>query len=65
MQHTIRKQTDRLMQSIIRLCMLTGVTFLVTACYGPMPERTIEEDEEIAQIEQALEDSIENETGGN
>ena len=65
MQHPIRKETDHLMQGLIRLCLLTSVTFLVTACYGPVPQATPEEDEEIAQIEQTLEDSIKNETGRN
>jgi hypothetical protein len=53
------------MQGLIRLFLLTGLTFLVTACYGPTTQVTPEEDVEIAQIEQTLEDSIKNETGRN
>ena len=28
---------NRTLESVIRLCMLTGITFLVTACYAPAP----------------------------
>ena len=30
-----REWIDRMLQGAIRLAMLTGVTFVVTACYGP------------------------------
>ena len=64
MSKSIRTTTDRLLQGLVKLCMLTGVTFLVTACYGPMPDRTTEEEAEVAEIEQVLEDSLNNhETG--
>ena len=53
-----REMVDRLFKGLIRLSMLTGVTFLVTACYGPNPNYTQEQEEEVEQIEQALEDSI-------
>lgn len=64
MVKSFRTQADRLLQGLVKLCMLTGVTFLVTACYGPMPDRSQEEEAEIAEIEQVLEDSLNNhETG--
>ena len=28
---------NRMLESVIRLCMLTGITFLGTACYAPAP----------------------------
>lgn len=28
---------NRLLEGAIRMCMLTGITFLVTACYAPAP----------------------------
>ena len=34
----MRKLFDRILRAAIKLCMLTGVTFLVTACYGPAPD---------------------------
>lgn len=41
----MRKLLDRILRSAIKLCMLTGVTFLVTACYAPAPDsRTFGED---------------------
>ncbi len=54
----MRKLTDRFLKGAIRLCMLTGVTFLVTACYGVAPQPREDMDEEIAQIENALEDTL-------
>ncbi len=30
-----REWIDKMLRSAIRLAMLTGVTFVVTACYGP------------------------------
>jgi len=51
---TFRFATDRLFQGLIRLCMLTGVTFLVTACYGVQPQYSQEEEAEVAQIEDTL-----------
>lgn len=64
MVKSFRTQADRLLQGLVKLCMLTGVTFLVTACYGPVPNRTEEEEAEMAEIEQVLEDSLNNhETG--
>ena len=53
-----RIMADKVFKGLIRLSMLTGVTFLVTACYGPNPNYTQEQEEEVEQIEQALEDSI-------
>ena len=35
----VRQLIDRFFQGAIRLVMLTGVAFTVTACYGPPPER--------------------------
>lgn len=61
----IRLEADKLLRGVIKLCMLTGVTFLVTACYGVKPEYSQEEEAEVAQIEQALEDSIADESGRN
>ena len=61
----IRLEADKLLRGAIKLCTLTGVTFLVTACYGVRPEYSQEEEAEVAQIEQALEDSIADENGGN
>ena len=61
----IRLEADKLLCGVIKLCMLTGVTFLVTACYGVKPEYSQEEEAEVAQIEQALEDSIADESGRN
>lgn len=64
MVKSFRTQADRLLQGLVKLCMLTGVTFLVTACYGPVPNRTEEEEAEMAEIEQVLEDTLNNhETG--
>ena len=31
----MRQMIDKILRACIRVCMLTGVTFLVTACYGP------------------------------
>ncbi|HCS87113.1 MAG TPA: hypothetical protein DIW30_01350 [Bacteroidales bacterium] len=33
----LRTRYNRLLESTIRLCMLTAVTFTVTACYGTPP----------------------------
>ena len=60
---TIRFATDRLFQRVIRLFMLTGVTFLVTACYGVQPQYSQEEQEDVAQIEDTLKNEYEQ--GGN
>lgn len=65
MKKTVRIMTDRLFKGLIRLSMLTGVTFLVTACYGPVPVPNEDEEAEIAQIEQTLEDTVNHETGRN
>ena len=54
MEKTVRTWTDRLFKGLIQLSMLTGVTFLVTACYGPMPQRYPDEEAEIEQIEDTL-----------
>ena len=35
----VRQLIDRFFQGAIRLVMLTGVAFTVTACYGSPPER--------------------------
>ena len=56
----MRKSIDKMFQAAIRLCMLTGVTFLVTACYGVAPEPRPDMDEELNYIEQTLEDSLTN-----
>lgn len=50
--------TDRLLRGAIRFCMLTGVTFLVTACYGVQPRYTDEEQAVVDVQEQLLEDTI-------
>jgi len=53
MKRTIRVSFDRVMQGLLRLCMLTGVTFLVTACYGSprdLPQEGLDEVEEIEQL---------------
>ncbi|MBO4665504.1 MAG: hypothetical protein J5612_01370 [Paludibacteraceae bacterium] len=54
MKKRVRTWTDRLFKGLIQLCMLTGVTFLVTACYGPMPNRGFDEEAEVEQIEDTL-----------
>jgi len=56
----MRRLTDKLLQGAIRICMLTGVTFLVTACYGVAPEPYPDRDEEVAKIEKTLEDTLTN-----
>lgn len=33
----MRLLLDKILQSGIRLCMLTGIAFTVTACYAPPP----------------------------
>lgn len=51
-----REWLDNLLQRTIRLVMLTGVAFTVTACYGAPPERwhnepiTPEEQEQVDQL---------------
>ena len=37
-QHTMRYILEKILRAGVKLCMLTGVTFLVTACYGVRPE---------------------------
>ena len=41
----LRQLLDKMLQHAIRLVMLTGVTFTVTACYGLPPERRYYEEE--------------------
>ena len=53
----IRFSFDKAMRAGIKLLMLTGVTFTVTACYGPMippDEREPEYQEDSLRLEQQL-----------
>ena len=54
MTHFLRIKVDRLFQSLIRLGMLTGVTFLVTACYGPAPDIPRDGEGEVQDTEHVL-----------
>jgi hypothetical protein len=54
----MRLRADNLFRGLIKLCTLTGVTFLVTACYGVRPEYTHEEKQEVEELEKKLADSI-------
>lgn len=53
---------DKILRAGIKLCLLTGVSFLVTACYGTpyMPdEDQAEYEQDMQQMEQMLQrDSI-------
>lgn len=53
----MRDLFDKIMRASIKLCMLTGITFLVTACYGvvnPPEMRDENYQEEQQQLEQKL-----------
>ncbi|MBO4249698.1 MAG: hypothetical protein J5884_00425 [Paludibacteraceae bacterium] len=62
MKHSIRFSFDRLMRAGIKLAMLTGVAFTVTACYG-VPPRNWEDEAYQADTQQVEEQlMIEEET---
>ncbi len=55
----MRTLLDKMLKVGIRLCMLTGVSFLVTACYGVMnPPQGYEDDYQTRQnrVEQQLQE---------
>ena len=48
---------DKILRAGIKLCLLTGVSFLVTACYGTpyVPDVTQDEyEQDLQQMEQVL-----------
>ena len=53
----MRTLLDQILRFGVKLCMLTGVTFLVTACYAPANPPEIYEDgyqQDRQQVEQQL-----------
>ena len=56
MKHSIRFSFDKLMRAGIKLAMLTGVAFTVTACYGVPPRNWDNEayEADTQQVEQQL-----------
>ena len=58
----MRLLLDKIFRASIKLCMLTGVAFTVTACYGPYYEPSREDEkywQEQQQLEQQLEEQAE------
>jgi len=58
----MRTVLDKLLRGGIRLCMLTGVAFTVTACYGTPPHDPAWEEEfqnNSLQVEQQMQNLIE------
>ena len=56
----MRQLIDKIFRAGIKLCMLTGVSFLVTACYGTpyMPEAEQEAfEQEVQQMEQQIQNN--------
>lgn len=57
----VREKCNTLLQTVIRLCALTAVTFTVTACYAPAypddlwPEMPEEEQQERIELQQQVE----------
>ena len=54
----MRTLFDKIFKGSIKLCLLTGVAFSFAACYGPPPERYLEDEPEFKQDQQRLEQQL-------
>ncbi|MBR6017605.1 MAG: hypothetical protein IK073_03170 [Paludibacteraceae bacterium] len=56
----MRLLLDKILQTGIRLCMLTGIAFTVTACYAPVRDPEMEEwmrhNEDSLKVESQIQD---------
>ena len=56
----MRLLLDKILQTGIRLCMLTGIAFTVTACYAPVRDPEMEEwmryNEDSLKVESQIKD---------
>ena len=57
----MRNLIDTFLRFGIKLCMLTGVAFTSAACYGPAPERRLQDDPAYLQDHQKVEQQLQNE----
>lgn len=54
----MRKLIDQFLQMGIKLCMLTGVAFTFAACYGPAPERRMQNEPDYNKALQKMEQQL-------
>lgn len=54
----MRKLIDQFLQMGIKLCLLTGVAFTFAACYGPAPERRMQNEPDFQKDQQKMEQQL-------